>query len=59
MEKTKIVNQWCYKCDCDIEVEEAPQVGSYITCQGCGNIHVVEDSGYDEEGYSFWYLVSV
>ena len=59
MEKPKIVNQWCYECDCDIEVEEAPRVGSHIACQECGNVHVIEDSGDDGEGYSFWYLVSV
>lgn len=59
MEKPKIVNTWCCECDCTIEVEELQHVGNYVTCQGCGNVHVVEDSGYDEEGYSFWYLVSV
>ena len=59
MKKPKIVNQWCYECDCDIGVEEEPQVGSHVTCQECGNVHVVRVSMGDEEGYSFWYLASV
>lgn len=58
MKKTKTVNVWCCECDCAIEVEEVQQVGNFITCQECGNVHEV-DSDYNEVGDPFWYLVSV